>query len=210
MFVTPLKSEMKPLVAGLKKRGLSLEKAQNQGQWFWQSPEKAWVLAVGGHGKTQFGLQTQFHFDYFKKVDHIICLGAAGGLQCEVLDLVCATDIFEHDYKELFTAQKPPLHKVDEKTLKHLETSGCLFGRIASGDEDIVTKERAEELIKETEATAVAWEGAGGARVAAFNNIPYTEIRGITDNARESVAQSFQTNLPLVMDKLAELLINYF
>jgi nucleoside phosphorylase len=54
---------------------------------------------------------------------------------------------------------------------------------IASGDEDIVTIERAAELHTQTGAVAVAWEGAGVARACLFSQIPYLEIRGITDTA---------------------------
>jgi hypothetical protein len=51
------------------------------------------------------------------------------------------------------------------------------YGMIASGDEDIVTIERAAELHTQTGAVAMAWEGAGVARACLFSQIPYLEIQ---------------------------------
>ena len=82
------------------------------------------------------------------------------------------------------------------------------IGIVASGDEDIVTHIRAEELQKQTNALAVAWEGAGGARAARFNNLPFIEVRGITDNARDDVPQSFSANLPVAMSNIGMVMLN--
>jgi len=42
---------------------------------------------------------------------------------------------------------------------------------IASGDEDVVTSKRAQEIRDQTGAACVAWEGSGAARAALFNGI---------------------------------------
>jgi adenosylhomocysteine nucleosidase len=84
-------------------------------------------------------------------------------------------------------------------------TFGILFASIASGDEDIIEAARRAELRTETEAAAVAWEGAGGARACRFHDVPYVEIRGISDSASESAPDEFRANLDLSMRNVAAL-----
>jgi adenosylhomocysteine nucleosidase len=80
------------------------------------------------------------------------------------------------------------------------------FGDVASGDEDIVSAERARALRAATGAVAVAWEGAGGARACAFSETPYLEMRGVTDQATVDAPAPFRQNLSLAMRNIATLL----
>ncbi len=216
LLLTPLSLERKYLMAALEKRGVNFESFQvscgDKKISAHQNKEHALVLAQGGHGKTQFGIQTQFWLQNLKTVDRIITIGAAGALSKELkpLDLLIVEEIIEHDYHSFFTPEsKSPRFKTspivikDEKKFPYDIHRGAL----ASGDEDIVSVKRAESLFEKTGALAVAWESAGGARCAQFNNIPYYEIRGITDNARENVAEDFKKNLAVVMDSLAEFIL---
>jgi nucleoside phosphorylase len=77
------------------------------------------------------------------------------------------------------------------------------FGKIASGDEDIFERSGAEELHNHTNALAVAWEGAGGARATRFMGIPYLEIRGLTDVADNEAPVIFDENLKVIMPRIA-------
>ena len=81
------------------------------------------------------------------------------------------------------------------------------FGIIASGDEDIVARTRAQQLKDQFGATAVAWEGAGGARACAFIGIPFIEIRGITDVANDDAPEDFNENLQTAMRNVAHVLL---
>ncbi|HMB33077.1 MAG TPA: acyltransferase, partial [Methylomirabilota bacterium] len=80
------------------------------------------------------------------------------------------------------------------------------FGDVASGDEDIVSVDRAQALRDATGALAVAWEGAGGARACAFSATPYLELRAVTDQANVEASSHFAQHLPLAMRNLATLL----
>lgn len=82
------------------------------------------------------------------------------------------------------------------------------FGIVASGDEDVIERARAEELHNLTNALAVAWEGAGGARAARFMGIPYLEIRGLTDVADSDAPIVFDENLKIIMPRIASLVVN--
>lgn len=77
---------------------------------------------------------------------------------------------------------------------------------IASGDEAIIDEKRARELHKVTGALAVAWEGAGGARAAAFSDVPYLEIRAISDGADDEARSVWCENLPSAMMNVATVL----
>jgi adenosylhomocysteine nucleosidase len=81
------------------------------------------------------------------------------------------------------------------------------FGPIASGDEDVVGVKRRRELHQQTGALAVAWEGAGGARACKFSEVPYVEIRAITDIANDNAADDFRSNLEIAMKSLASLIM---
>jgi len=57
------------------------------------------ILAQGGHGKTQFGIQTQHLLDLIPNISLLICAGAAGGIArfINIGDIVVATSTVEHD-----------------------------------------------------------------------------------------------------------------
>ncbi len=170
-------------------------------------------LGIGGHGKVQFGVQTRHLLDNGSKPDLVICMGSSGALHPDVSpgDLVVGTETIEHDYRERFHDSPPPRFLGCERTLGTLrritrDFPGTVhFGPIASGDEDIVDRGRAEELRSETGALAVAWEGAGGARACAFSRIPFLEIRGISDSANASTPQDYKRNLASCMETAGKL-----
>ncbi|MBL7670679.1 MAG: 5'-methylthioadenosine/S-adenosylhomocysteine nucleosidase [Bdellovibrionaceae bacterium] len=173
------------------------------------------TIGVGGHGKVQFGVQTQYLLGHLQDVSAVICLGAGGGLSenIKIGDIVISEKTIEHDYKQRFNSggHLPEYFGHSELLAQAKRACGFSrdldfdihFGDVASGDEDIVDQERAGELYQKTKALAVAWEGIGGARACAFNSVPYLEVRAITDNARSTVRESFIQNLPICMDNAA-------
>jgi adenosylhomocysteine nucleosidase len=146
-------------------------------------------------------------------------LGAAGGLSedANVGDVVVGTCTIEHDYKLRFVKRPLPRHPADQA---HLETFRRVvdahdfpfkvhFGPIASGDEDIVDAERAQQVRNETGALCVAWEGSGAARSAAFNGLRFVELRAITDGANANSSGDFHANVKFAMPHIAELLVHW-
>lgn len=167
-------------------------------------------VALGGHGKVQFALET-YRLGLELKPELIVCAGSAGSLSEAVkpLDVVVAEATVEHDFNLKFIAKDQPTFSGHGPSLERLRKNaglGIHFGRIASGDEDVVDKARAREIAAATGALAVAWEGAGGARAAARLKIPYLEIRGITDFAGPSSIDEFKKNLRPAMENVAKLL----
>jgi adenosylhomocysteine nucleosidase len=173
------------------------------------------LVAPGGHGKTQFAVQAQYLIGHFPSVELVICAGAAGSLAPElsVGDVVIGTETVEHDYRQLFSTRPLPRfpgHGPSIDALRGLAhgVSGfhVAFDVIASGDEDVVTPERAQAICDQTGAACVAWEGSGAARAALFNRIGSLEIRAVTDAADKEAPQRFEANLPIAMANLASLL----
>lgn len=177
-------------------------------------PDLGLTLACGGTGKVQFAVQTQHLLDSESGWDQVICAGAAGALldDLRVGDVVVATETVEHDYDNRFSRRSLPRFTGDPAALtglRHLvptsQSFRVHFGIVASGDEDIVDVERREKLASATGALAVAWEGAGGARACAFNQIPFVEMRAITDVADHHAPEAFAANLKTAIFNLATL-----
>ncbi|MGZ4107997.1 MAG: phosphorylase family protein, partial [Tumebacillaceae bacterium] len=115
-----------------------------------------------GHGKTQFGIQTQFLINHYQQLDSVICAGCAGGLaeKIAIFDVVAAEKTIEHDYRLKFARRPDPEFQGDHRFLERLRkiqvnSFKIHFGAIASGDEDIADPVRAEELRQQTGAIAV-------------------------------------------------------
>ena len=173
------------------------------------------TLARGGHGKTQFGIQTQHLLDH-ARFDLAICAGAAGALAPEVQvgDIIVATSTIEHDYNLKFAERPQPQFAGDTQSIAQLQKLdvanigfNVYFGVMAGGDEDVIEVQRGRELRDLHNALAVAWEGVGGARAAAFSDVPYLEVRGATDTADHEAPVVFDVNLKIVMRNIASLLL---
>lgn len=184
------------------------------------SYKRTWsaLLALGGHGKSQFATQTQYLIDQFPTVELVVYAGAAGCLDPTVSigDVVVGTTTIEHDYRLQFESRPLPRFAGHSQALedvrqaaRHVQGFITVFGVIASGDEDVVSSERATAIRDETGAVCVAWEGSGAGRAAAFNDVGATQLRAITDTADKEASRSFETHFPIAMHNLAMLLIAY-
>jgi adenosylhomocysteine nucleosidase len=212
LIITPLPKEHKALLAGfgdLHAQPMSLDKLATT-----HLPGLNLMLAIGGVSKAQFALQTMH---LLHSMDHqpevVICAGASGALHesLSIGDVVVGVQTVEHDYRNGFSQRRRPRfdgHPPTIDRLRAVEPLGfrVMFGAIASGDEDIIGQARRAEVRAETGAAAVAWEGAGGARACAFMDVPYVEIRGISDSASESAPTEFRANLSLAMGNLGKLI----
>ena len=118
------------------------------------------IVTIGGHGKTQFAVQTQYLISHCESFRDVLCVGAAGCLeeQCRFGDVVVATSTIEHDDKIRFVKADSPSHPAAPTLLYEFQQvvkSNPLpftthFGPVASGDEDIVDRQRALELQQAT------------------------------------------------------------
>src|SRR5215510_8674477 len=109
LIVAPLQEEYDELLKGLSFHGLKSQKAKIGKLDVCLFPELNLTLARGGHGKTQFGIQTQHILDH-AQFDLVICAGAAGALAPEVAigDVIIATSTLEHDFNNKFSQRPKP------------------------------------------------------------------------------------------------------
>jgi len=214
LIVTPLPEEYDDLYKSLVSYRLKSEQSKIGKLDVHRFSEIKLTLARGGHGKTQFGIQTQYILDH-EQCDLVICAGAAGALAPEVKigDLIVARTTIEHDFNNKFSVKPKPQFHGDTNSLKQLKALklpdadfNVHFGIMAGGDEDVIDVARGAELHKTHNALAVAWEGVGGARACAFSAIPYLELRGATDTANHEAPVVFDINLKIVMKNIAHLL----
>lgn len=175
------------------------------------------TCAAAGHGKAQFALVTQHLLDASGPFAAVVAAGAAGALSAALRagDVVVGTEAVEHDYKTRFHGVGPPPRHPTSPALREailnsqVERSAFRVhsGPIAGGDEDIVELDRARELADLTGALCVAWEGAGGARAAAFSGVPFVEVRAVTDGADGSAAESYRVHLSEAVGNVGRVLL---
>lgn len=218
LFAVPQSNELQPLLSGLDRLGHPSQPIVIGNLPCYSIPSLGATAAVGGHGKTQFAVQCQYLIDRCDGLAALFCFGAAGSLSPDIHfgDVVVGECTIEHDYKIRFEPAESPCHAANEALLQEFReaAAGTLpfrthFGPIASGDEDIVDELRARELQQLTGAKCVAWEGSGGARAAAFNGVPFLEIRSITDGADGDAAASFRANCERALPNIADLLVRW-
>jgi len=217
LIITPLKEEYKDLYDSLSALGLDSQEVNIGKLKVHCFTSLSVTIARGGHGKTQFGIQTQYLLDH-AQFDLVICAGAAGALdpRVRVGDLIVATSTVEHDYNNKFVPRPKPRFTGDTESIKQLKALKMThadfkvhFGVMAGGDEDIIDVKRGKELHNKHKALAVAWEGVGGARACVFSEVPYLELRGATDTANHEAPVVFYVNLKIVMRNIAFLLYRW-
>jgi nucleoside phosphorylase len=216
LIVTPLRKEFDALAGYLASEGCESEalEVRTASAWF---EGLGLLLAVAGHGKAQFAAVTQHLIERCGPFDLVIAAGASGALDAGLSpgDVVVATGVVEHDYKLRFDGDEPaPRHACSAEARESIAAAASVgggfklrTGAIASGDEDVVHQARAAELREGTGALCVAWEGAGGARAAAFSGVPFLEIRAITDAADDEAPESYRVNLPDAVANIGRLLL---
>ena len=217
-ILTPLIGEFSVLIheleqLGFKKRNLGLSKLEA-----FEFNDLDLLIVYGGHGKAQFGIQAQYLLCQVPQVELLVCAGVAGALSnsLRIGDVVVATEIVEHDFNLKFASRPLPRFTSDSQSIDNLKRLlrtdlgfAIHFGAVASGDEDIITETRKQEIAQLTDCIAVAWEGAGGARACKFSGKRYIELRTISDTADHSAIVDFEMNLAISMTNLAQFIIRW-
>jgi adenosylhomocysteine nucleosidase len=211
LLIFPLKLEMdlfiKHLTAttGLDGAG---ERRQIQQFSIYRNQPLGLLCTFSGQGKVQMALSIQALCLALPEIQSIICGGTAGALSkdLKVGDIVVGESTFEHDFKVRSRHIPPPNFPADPQLLlkwRALNTLPLIFGKIASGDEDVLSAERRAELHGESQALCVAWEGAGGARASRFLKKPYIEVRVVTDLGTDAKSE-FEAHVDLAMKEFAQ------
>ena len=205
LLLTPLRLELDELMSHFPTTWLFERKSLGKFEGFFCAEQKLFC-AVGGHGKVQFALHTQYFLHHLEGIEKVICVGAAGSCTslAKLGEVIDAEKTVEHDFNLKFIKRPLPEFSGDSQMIEILRKNpGVRVGIVASGDEDVIDPGRRQDIHELTQALAVAWEGAGGARACALAKIPYVEIRGITDQADGEAQKDFKSNLKGAMKNCA-------
>ena len=167
------------------------------------------VVVQCGVGKVNAGLCVQILCDCYG-VTHVVNTGVAGSLLAEldIGDLVISKDAVYHDFDchvinpDYRVGQVPGMPVwsfTADETLMELAMAAAesvnpghsRFGRVASGDQFICSKEAKEKIIADTGAICTEMEGAAIAHAAWRNGVPFVILRAISDKADDSAEMDY-------------------
>lgn len=166
------------------------------------------VVVQCGIGKVRSAMSVQVLNDLFH-VTHIINTGIAGSLNNDIHigDIVVSNDAVFHDVEAtnfgyalgevpgvgtLFFHADQQLHDLAVTAIKQVAQDIHPFeGRIATGDQFICTKDKKEWIRENFHADCCEMEGASIAEACYLNKIPFVIVRAISDQADESVVESY-------------------
>ncbi len=218
LVITPLQIEFEGLCAYLGEMGHQREVVAGRTPT-WLFPSLDLEVAVGGHGKAKFATIAQYLLLRGQMPRAVLAAGAAGSLDSSVTlgDVVLGAHTIEHDYRIRFGGPRlAPRYPCNGELLESIWSARPEQGRfqthsgaIASGDEDIVSAARKRALHMETGALCVAWEGAGGAKAARFQRVPFLELRAITDESDSASLSGFESRIQTGMENLGTLLLSW-
>lgn len=209
-FVIPLFAEAKPLLRKLRFRKIQTKASRKFYTGFFFNKKVS--IVISGSGKIKSAAATQFLIDTFpaKKYIHY---GTAGAISSRIKigDIVVATQVIEHDVIELFPQKNPPpMYKITpflQKNRIQNNNFSLAWGPILSGDEDVISSKRKNQLNKLYKGLSVDWESAGFALTCEINKVSGYIFRGISDYAYERTTMEYQKNQKVAVKNIITLLV---
>lgn len=182
------------------------------------------IVVKSGIGKVNAARTTQILIDNYK-IDKIINIGAAGGINPElkIKDIVIGDRIVQYDFdiSESGDFEKGEIQGIgkflrsDEKLInvckkvleKRFEKDyNVVIGTIATADMFCTDSEVAKKVREEFGAECVEMEGAAIAQVCYLDRIPFLIIRGISDTPNGNNEMDYYTYCHVAAKMAAELL----
>ena len=198
-------------VATLKEKMENVTVANHAGSAYYEGTLEGCpaVVVQCGVGKVNAAICAQILINLYH-VTHIVNTGIAGSLcaDLDIGDLVISQDAIHHDFDLRFWDR--PFGQVPGMDVIAFPADAMLmdaafaaaeaenpghtrFGRVASGDQFICSKEQKDNIIANTGATCAEMEGASIAHTAYRNGIPFVIIRAISDKADDSAEMDYPT-----------------
>ena len=115
LALTPIENEFDSLNEALDKLGLESHETAAGRLSCRSYLDGDLIVATGGLGKVQFGIQTQHAIDRLPDRELIVCAGTSGGLRDDLRigDVVIATETVEHDFNWGMKSNPLPLNPVN-------------------------------------------------------------------------------------------------
>lgn len=165
------------------------------------------VVAVAGVGKVNAAICTQTLISKYNP-EMIINTGVAGGYKnLKVGEIVVASAVVQHDFDTTAIGDKkgqigginiveiPTSERISStmtEALKEIKTIPYETGIIATGDQFICTREKADEITETFGAVAYEMEGGSIGQVCYINGVEFCVLRSISDNGDEAASVSYE------------------
>ena len=184
------------------------------------------VVVQSGVGKVNAAMCTQILIDHFS-VSAIINTGVAGGINPKVAigDVVIATHAMHHDFDVTVLGYDPgaipsletSCFEADPNLRQIALAAACSIhgdkrthsGIIVSGDQFIASTERKKTLAQTFNAICAEMEGAAIAHVAYLNQVPYSIIRIISDQADSTAPADFHAFVAQIIPGLNQIVMEF-
>ncbi len=221
-IIGAMKSEVEQLTARME----AVQMVSQTGMDFYVGTLAGKEVAVVqcGVGKVNAALCTQILADKFN-VSAIINTGIAGSLQAEINigDVVLSEDAIYHDMdvtvfgyaagevpgigRASFPADRRLIEIAQESCREANPDIDVFVGRVVSGDQFIMSREKKEWLKANFGGLCTEMEGAAIAHGAWRNEIPFLIVRAISDKADDSAGMTMDEFEPLAIGHTVNLLM---
>jgi adenosylhomocysteine nucleosidase len=205
-IVGALEEEVKPLVEAMATAQASKwgKRTLHQGTL----GDSAVVAVAGGVGKVKAASCAQYLIDHFS-IEALLCTGVAGAVNPRLTtgDVVISEKTLEHDFdpgdpkllkmfRRRWLKADAGLVKLAVEAARQLGLADhCHRGRVLTGDQAIVSREKRQWLWETFHADCVDMESAAVAQVCRLNGVPWVVVRAISDSAEENGVAEFRANL---------------
>ena len=179
------------------------------------------VVAIGGVGKVNAAACTQAMIIKYCP-DFIINIGIAGSLSEEIKihDIVIASSVVQYDVDK--SAIGYPLGLISGinvvnipcseilndaviKSAKDINESRVFTGVVATGDKFVASDVLRRDIANTFNAVACEMEGGSVGQVCYMNNVPFSIVRKISDNADEKSLTSYEDFEKMACKKMCDL-----
>ncbi len=187
--------------------------------------EKDVVIAKCGVGKVNAAVCAQTMILTYRP-DVVINTGVAGSLseKLNICDVAIATDVVQHDmdtsplgdpvgFISGIDLVKIPcdirISQLLYNSTKQIDGVNCELGTIASGDQFLNSDDTKKKIVDNFGAIAGEMEGASIGHVAYLNNVPFSILRVMSDNASGESNIDFPKFCQIAAQKSIEICKNF-
>ena len=184
------------------------------------------VLLRLGIGKVNAASGTATLLDRYD-VSEVVFTGVAGAVsdETEVLDIVVATDLLQHDYgvisndgfvwtgaqletDAVYLCDEELVEMAWESAVEVLGEDHVFTGTVVSGDQFVSSEAYVKKLQDDFDAMACEMEGAAVAIVCSEYGVPFVVIRSMSDKADGKAVKTYENFMDTAADHSSNIVMN--
>ena len=184
------------------------------------------VLQRLGIGKVRAASGTATLLDRYD-VSEVVFTGVAGAVsdETEVLDIVVATDLLQHDYgvisndgfvwtgaqqetDAVYLCDEELVEMAWESAVEVLGEDHVFTGTVVSGDQFVSSEAYVKKLQDDFDAMACEMEGAAVAIVCSEYGVPFVVIRSMSDKADGKAVKTYENFMDTAADYSSNIVMN--